>query len=692
MVKTATHQRSSPQKLHLPVDSLAGVGPRVATQLARLSIESIGDLLWHLPLRYENRGQIMPLGAHLVGQSALIHVTISEAKSLMRGKARQVAQGYDDTGSITLWQFGRFGPTLQAGQSYLLFGEVKEGANGLEMAQPELISSAQLEAIVPVYPSTEGLSQGKLRSLVGQALSVALHDLDECLPAPIRHQFGWPSLLMALQRIHAPVLAQGVPTPDEPAFVRIIVEELLAHLLALRLKRYEQSRDHAPRLSAPGRLYQELLAQLHFRPTKAQTRVLDEIRADMAQGSPMLRLVQGDVGSGKTLVAAGAALTAIEQGYQVALMAPTALLAEQHQRNFSQWFAPLGIDVQLLSGQQSASERRASLAALAEARSLMVIGTHALFQERVTFDRLGLVIVDEQHRFGVHQRLALSDKGTHPDRAGHRPHQLVMTATPIPRTLAMSAYADLDVSIIDELPPGRTPITTALVRSDRRDQLIERISAVCAEGRQAYWVCPLVEDSERIEAQAAESTAELLREQLPHLTVGLVHGRMSAAEKNSEMARFKSHEVDLLVATTVIEVGVDVPNASLMIIENADRMGLAQLHQLRGRVGRGRTDSYCVLLFDEPISDKARARLSLMRETQDGFRLAEADLAQRGPGEILGTRQTGLAKLRVADLVRDATLLDTARQLADELIAAQSPAIKPLIQRWVGAAHQYGQV
>lgn len=692
MVKTATTSRSAPKQLHHPVTVLVGVGPSVASQLARLSIESIGDLLWHLPVRYENRGQIEPLGAHLVGQSVLIHVTISEAKSLMRGKARQVAQGHDETGSITLWQFGRFGPTLQTGQSYLLFGEVKEGANGLEMAQPELISSAQLEAIVPVYPSTEGLSQGKLRALVGQALSVALSDLDEYLPASLRARFNWPTLLIALQRIHAPLLAQGVPKHEESAFERIVIEELLAHLLALRLKRYAQSQDDAPKLTASGRLYQQLLEQLHFAPTRAQARVLDEIRADMAQGAPMLRLVQGDVGSGKTLVAAGAALTAIEQGFQVALMAPTALLAEQHQRNFSQWFAPLGIAVQLLFGQQSASERRASLAAMAEGQSLMVIGTHALFQDKVVFDQLGLVIVDEQHRFGVHQRLALSDKGTSADRAGRRPHQLVMTATPIPRTLAMSAYADLDVSIIDELPPGRTPITTALVRSDRRDQLIDRISAVCAEGRQAYWVCPLVEDSERIEAQAAESTAELLTEQLPHLTVGLVHGRMNAAEKNSEMARFKAHEVDLLVATTVIEVGVDVPNASLMIIENADRMGLAQLHQLRGRVGRGRKDSYCVLLFDEPISDKARARLGLMRETQDGFRLAEADLEQRGPGEILGTRQTGLAKLRVADLVRDAALLDTARALADELIETQSPAIKPLIARWVGAAHQYGQV
>ncbi|HQS02332.1 MAG: ATP-dependent DNA helicase RecG [Halothiobacillus sp. 24-54-40] len=684
--------RAAPLKLADSVELLAGVGVRVAAQLARLSVRTIGDLLWHLPIRYENRGQIMPLGSHLLGQSVLVQVTISESKPLMRGKARQVAQGVDASGAITLWQFGRFGPTLQTGQTYLLFGEVREGAHGLEMAQPELMSSAQLEAILPVYPSTEGLSQNKLRALVAQALQVALGDLDELLPSALRQREGWPSLLVALQRIHAPTLSAGLPQRDEPAYVRLIVEELLAHMLALRLKRHEFMQTQAPRFYQQSALYQTLLTQLAFAPTGAQARVLREIQADLARGAPMLRLVQGDVGSGKTLVAAGAALSAIEHGYQVALMAPTALLAEQHQRNFTQWFAPLGVLVQLLSGQQTAAERRAGLAALADGRAQLVIGTHALFQEQVVFAKLGLVIVDEQHRFGVHQRLALSDKGASPERAMSRPHQLVMTATPIPRTLAMSAYADLDVSIIDELPPGRTPITTALVRADRREQLIERISAVCDQGRQAYWVCPLVEDSERIEAQAAQSTADYLRESLPHLRVGLVHGRLSAAEKNAEMARFKAHEVDLLVATTVIEVGVDVPNASLMIIENADRMGLAQLHQLRGRVGRGSVASFCVLLFDEPMSDKARARLQLMRETQDGFKLAEADLVQRGPGEILGTRQTGLAKLKVADLVLDEPWLALARALADELIAEQSPNIPALLRRWIGAAQHYGQV
>jgi len=690
-----TPHRSPPKAGTLmdPVDRLAGVGSRVAVQLARLSIHLIGDLLWHLPLRYENRGQILPLGPHLIGQSALIHVTIHDARPLRRGKARQVAQGYDDLGEITLWQFGRFGPTLQPGQQYLLYGEIRAGTHGgLEMAQPEIMQSAQHEAILAVYPGTEGLNQSKLRALVGQALAIALQDLDDLLPSTVRRREGWPGLLAALQRIHVPTLSEGIPQRSDPAFVRLIVEELLAHLLALRLRHHELTQECAHKLPSGGSLYQRLLHNLSFEPTRAQARVLQEIHADLDRTAPMLRLVQGDVGSGKTLVAAGAALTAIEQGYQAALMAPTALLAEQHHRNFSQWLEPLGVSVHLLSGQQSAADRRANLAALADGRAQMVIGTHALFQEQVQFDRLALVIVDEQHRFGVHQRLALSDKGTRRDGASIRPHQLVMTATPIPRTLAMSAYADLDISIIDELPPGRSPITTALIRADRRDDLIARISAVCDSGRQAYWVCPLVEDSERIEAQAAESTTTALREALPHLRIGLVHGRMSSADKNREMARFKTHEYDLLVATTVIEVGVDVANASLMIIENADRMGLAQLHQLRGRVGRGATASFCILLFDDPVSDKARARLSLMRETQDGFRLAEADLEQRGPGEILGTRQTGLARLRVADLILDECWLDLARSLADELIAEDHPHKDALIRRWIGSAQQYGQV
>lgn len=692
MSKSPRVRAPEPLRLTDPVARLTGVGEKVAAQLGRLGLAQIEDLLWHLPQRYEDRGTVRPLSESLVGESVLIEVTVSETRLLRHGKARLVAQAGDASGQITLWQFGHYGPLLQAGQRYLLFGEVRAGSQGLEMAQPEFVTSAALESILPVYPSTEGLQQSRLRALVTQALTVALHDLDELLPTadlppPLRM-----GTLAALQRLHAPTRALGVPQAADPARLRLAFEELVTQVVALRHQRQQWVQQVAPLIVGESAHWQRLLARLPFSPTAAQQRVLTEIRADMAQGAPMLRLVQGDVGSGKTLVAAAAALHAIEAGYQVAMMAPTALLAEQHARNFAQWLEPLGVPVHVLLGQSSAAARRAVLAALRDGVPGIVLGTQALFQESVQFARLGLVIIDEQHRFGVHQRLALSDKGAQAQNAVLRPHQLVMTATPIPRTLAMSAYADLAVSIIDELPPGRSPITTTALRADRRDALIERISAVCHEGRQAYWVCPLIEDSEQIEAEAAESTAARLTEALPHLRIGLVHGRMSGAQKQAVMAQFKAHALDVLVATTVIEVGVDVPNASLMLIENADRLGLAQLHQLRGRVGRGSTESYCVLLYDEPLSDRAKARLALMRETQDGFVLAEADLAQRGPGEVLGTRQTGLAKLKVADLLRDAEWIPLARELAERWVAAQHPGIPGLLRRWVGAGQQYSQV
>lgn len=692
MPKSARPRTVDPLRLTDSVTRLTGVGEKVAAQLARLGLIAVEDLLWHLPQRYEDRGTVRPLSESLVGESVLIEVTVSEARVLRHGKARLVAQAGDAAGQITLWQFGQYGPLLQAGKTYLLFGEVRAGAQGLEMAQPEFVTSAALESILPVYPSTEGLPQSRLRALVSQALTVALHGLDELLPTADLPPALRMGTLAALQRLHAPTRALGVPQPTDAACARLALEELTAQVLALRYQRQQWVQQVAPVIAGESVYWQRLLAALPFTPTAAQRRVLAEIRADMAQGQPMLRLVQGDVGSGKTLVAAGAALHAIEAGYQVALMAPTALLAEQHARNFAQWLAPLGVPVHVLLGQSSTAARREVLAALRDGVPGIVLGTQALFQESVQFARLGLIIIDEQHRFGVHQRLALSDKGTLRDGERLRPHQLVMTATPIPRTLAMSAYADLAVSIIDELPPGRSPITTTALRADRREALIERISAVCGEGRQAYWVCPLIEDSTQIEAEAAESTAARLTEALPQLRIGLVHGRMSGAQKQAVMAQFKAHELDVLVATTVIEVGVDVPNASLMLIENADRLGLAQLHQLRGRVGRGSTASYCVLLYDEPLADRAKARLALMRETQDGFVLAEADLAQRGPGEVLGTRQTGLAKLKVADLVRDAAWVPVARELADRLLAAQHPAIPGLLRRWVGAGQQYSQV
>ncbi|MFP4252063.1 MAG: ATP-dependent DNA helicase RecG [Guyparkeria sp.] len=687
--------RKRPPGLSSPVAELPGVGPKVAEKLSRLQIERVEDLLWHQPLRYEDRGTKQSLDPERIHEAALFEVRITEVRPLFRGKARLVCQGVGEgpngPAPLTVWFFGRFGPTPQAGRTYLLFGELQHGPQGLEMAQPELVAPNQIGQIRPVYPATEGVAQPKLRQLVEAALEVAVRELPDPLPAAIREANGWPPLMKALQRIHLPKRNDGVPDRAEPALQRLITEELATHILALRQRRAVTRQVAAPAIAPREHLFGQLLGQLGFTPTGAQKRVIGEIKTDLAQRLPMLRLVQGDVGSGKTLVAAAAALDVIDAGYQVALMAPTALLAEQHARNFAQWFEPLGLSVRLMSGQQSAARRREGLAQLADGRAQIVIGTHALFQESVDFHRLGLVIVDEQHRFGVHQRLALTDKGASQAGGARRPHQLIMTATPIPRTLAMTQFADLDVSIIDELPPGRTPVTTVVVRADRRGEVIERIARVCAEGRQAYWVCPLIEEGQ-IEAQAAETTFAMLGEELPHLSIGMVHGRMSASDKQREMARFKAGDYHLLVATTVIEVGVDVPNASLMIIENAERMGLAQLHQLRGRVGRGATASHCVLLFEEPLSDRARARLALMRETEDGFRLAEADLEQRGPGEVLGTRQAGIAKLKIANLLEDQGRLEEAGRLADELLDRFPDAVAPLISRWVGAAGQYGQV
>jgi len=674
--------------------TLKGVGPAVAARLARLELVTVSDLLLHLPIRYQDRGTVRPIDSLKAGDEALIEVEVLEARPLCSGKARCMLSVSDGSGQVTVWFFGQFGPSpaqFKPGTRLRLFGEFRAGFHGLHLFHPEIIpANADQEQLSPVYPTTEGLSQRVLRRLVKQALALQRQKpfLREMLPAEFRERYQLMPLEAALERLHQPRRSEGVPGDQDPARYRLVFEELLAQHLALRQARRQIRRERAPILAPRGELYKRLLANLPFTPTGAQSRVLDEIRTDLASRTPMLRLVQGDVGSGKTLVAAGAALTAIETGYQVALMAPTALLAEQHARNFETWFSPLGLRTLFLSGQLSQRARREAQQSLLNGEAQLVVGTHALFQESVQFKRLGLVIVDEQHRFGVHQRLALTTKS--PD--GLCPHQLVMTATPIPRTLAMSVYADLDVSIIDELPPGRTPVTTVVINSARRNEIIERISEVCAQGRQAYWVCPLIEESEVVSAQAAESTEALLREMLPHLRIGLVHGRMKTAEKNMIMDAFKNHELDLLVATTVIEVGVDVPNASLMIIENAERLGLAQLHQLRGRVGRGATASHCVLLYDEPLSERGRARLSLMRATQDGFKIAEEDLKLRGPGEVLGTRQTGLAKLKVADLVRDVDMLELVREASDDLLNSHPELVEPLIQRWIGEATEYGKV
>ncbi|WP_444985418.1 ATP-dependent DNA helicase RecG [Halomonas mongoliensis] len=690
--------------LDAPVTSLKGVGEALALKLARLRIESVADLLFHLPLRYQDRTRITPIGTLRAGHEAVVEGEVVAAE-VVRGRRRSLLVRLRDGSGLLSLRFFHFSPAqqqqFQPGGWLRCFGEARAGATGLELYHPEyrlLKADAPPveDHLTPIYPATEGLHQSRLRALIEQALGL-LDAHPEALPdwitEDLRGRFRLPELHHCLHLLHQ-------PTPDvdpaqlasgrHPASRRLALEELLAHRLSLQEVRLRIQEDGAPALPSGRSLQARFLTQLPFSLTAAQRRVLDEIGADLAREVPMLRLVQGDVGSGKTVVAAMAALAAIAGDCQAAMMAPTEILAEQHYRAFRAWFAPLGIEVAWLSGKLKGKTRLDTKAAILDGRARMVVGTHALFQGDVHFQRLGLAIVDEQHRFGVHQRLALREKG---EAGGLTPHQLVMTATPIPRTLAMSAYADLDVSVIDELPPGRTPVKTVAMPDERRPEVVERIRHACAEGRQAYWVCTLIEESEALECQAAEATRDELTEALPGLAVGLVHGRMKAAEKAAVMDAFKAGELDLLVATTVIEVGVDVPNASLMIIENPERLGLSQLHQLRGRVGRGSTESFCVLLYHPPLSAHSKERLAVMRETNDGFRIAEKDLELRGPGEVLGTRQTGLAQMKIADLERDADLLERVAPLAQALLALHPEASRPLIRRWLGEeAGRYGQV
>ena len=553
-------------------------------------------------------------------------------------------------------------------------------------------TQAVQDVLTPIYPITEGVQQGRLRNLTAQALAaVGDGELPDWLPPEIQREQAMPDLRAALQYVHRPPpdaeLAE-LEAGRHPAQRRLAFEELLAHQLSLRQLRAEIRRDPAWPIAAPGKFAARLLAGTGFTLTGAQKRVIAEVRKDLAVPHPMLRLVQGDVGSGKTIVAALAAADAVETGHQAALMAPTELLAEQHAQNFTRWLEPLGLTPLLLTGRLPARARREAEAVLADGRQGIVIGTHALFQEDVRFRNLALIIVDEQHRFGVHQRMRLREKGA----AGRYPHQLIMTATPIPRTLAMTAYADLDVSVIDELPPGRTPVVTVAIPDSRRDEVVQRVRNACLAGRQAYWVCPLIEESSILEAQAAEDTAAALAAALPDVAVGIVHGRMPPAAREKTMAKFKAGEIGLLVATTVIEVGVDVPNASLMVIENAERMGLAQLHQLRGRVGRGSEASSCLLLWHAPLSPLAKERLAVLRSTNDGFVVARRDLELRGPGEFLGTRQTGLMQLKVADLMRDADLLPQVQAAADVMMRAHVDNMAPLKRRWIGAGTRYGKV
>jgi len=692
---------SSSSLADTPVTVLKGIGPKHTQRLARLGIGSVQDLLFHLPVRYQDRTRVVPIGSLRLGDQAVIQGEVELAEIRFGRRRSLLVRLADGSGSLTL-RFFYFSRTQQAtmarGVCLRCFGEVRNGPAGYELVHPEVQciaegQSAEVEqALTPIYSTTEGMHQLTWRDLTGRALEL-LEDggLQELLPADILREQCMQPLVGAVRLLHRPPPDQSRQLLSEhghPAQRRLAFEELLAHQLSLRMLRQRRRQSGAPPLAGDGHLQRGLLSALPFVLTAAQQRVLAQLQDDLAQTEPALRLVQGDVGSGKTIVAALAALNCVEAGYQVALMAPTELLAEQHWSNLADWLGPLGVELGRLSGRARGRRRATTLQGLADGRLQVVVGTHALFQEDVVFNRLGLVIVDEQHRFGVHQRLALREKGA----AGHVPHQVVMTATPIPRTLAMTAYADLDLSVIDELPPGRTPVSTVVIADARRDQVVERVALACREGRQAYWVCTLIEESEALQCEAAEQTAAALGEALMGLRVGLVHGRLRPAERQSMMDDFKIGNIDLLVATTVIEVGVDVPNASLMVIENAERLGLAQLHQLRGRVGRGAQQSHCVLMYHPPLGGIAQERLAVMRKTNDGFEIARRDLEIRGPGEVLGTRQTGEMQFRVAELLRDQDLVPEVQRLADRLLRDHPESVAPLIQRWVGSKAQYAVV
>jgi len=685
-----------------PLTDLNGVGPALASKLQRLGLQRIEDLLFLLPLRYEDRTQLVRLGALEPGKRCLVSGEVELAETAYRGRRSLLVRISDGTGQLTL-RFFHYSRQQQAqfqrGVHVSCFGEVRKGPLGNEMVHPEYRllrgeqSTATDDALTPIYPATEGVQQARIRNLTDQALRImTASPPQELLPADIRQQLAVPELGAAIRYLHRPPAdadVASIQAGKHPCQLRLAFEELLAHYLSLRSLRELAQTEPAIALTGGSAQIRQFMASLPFTLTAAQQRVVDEILQDLRSPHPMMRLIQGDVGSGKTVVAAIACLQAIGSGVQAAIMAPTELLAEQHWRSFSAWLAPLGIVPAWLSGSQRVAARRTSLAAIADGSAELVIGTHALFQEGVNFRQLALVVIDEQHRFGVHQRVALREKGI---SEGSYPHQLVMTATPIPRTLAMAAYADLDTSVIDELPPGRQPVQTVALPDTRREEVIERVRAACRAGQQAYWVCPLIDESEILDYEAAQASYDMLSAALPEVRVGLVHGRMRGSEKEHGMRAFKDGTIQLLVATTVIEVGVDVPNASLMIIENAERMGLSQLHQLRGRVGRGKTQSHCVLLYKPPLGQLARSRLAVLRDTNDGFLVAQRDLELRGPGELLGTRQTGLPDYRIADLVRDAELMPQVQRAA-ELLRRTSPATaEAIVRRWLGDAGRYGKV
>lgn len=695
---------TKPNTLKQPVTVLSGIGNRTADLLAKLGITTCQDLLFHLPVRYEDKTRLSPIASLAAGTPALICGQIDFINILLRGRKSLICRISDKSGIIDL-RFFHFTANqhnaLKPGTTVRCFGEVRYGYAGLEMVHPEYTVITNQNSVItethltPVYPLTEGLNQSVLRKAVSQVLSACSHEpetLIDWLPNDILNSYQYPSLLAALNILHSPnasINNEALQDSNNPARQRLVCEELLAYHLRLRQAKSQAKLWHAPRFSIDTTLSTAFLKALPFDLTQAQHRVINEISTDCNQPQPMMRLVQGDVGSGKTIVAAYAALLAVSSGFQVAIMAPTELLAEQHWRNFQRWFQFLNAQIVYLTGQIKGTIRKEILPTLADGSAAIIIGTHALFQDDVKFKRLGLIIIDEQHRFGVQQRLALRTKG---QQGNSRPHQLVMTATPIPRTLAMLQYSDLNISIIDELPPGRKQIATSVIPGDRREDVIQRINTWIKCRKQAYWVCTLIEESDVLQYEAAENTAQYLSSALPDVRIALLHGRLKNTEKDSIMLAFKNHELDLLVATTVIEVGVDVPNASLMIIENPERLGLSQLHQLRGRVGRGVDDSFCLLMYQSPLSDTARQRLAILRESNDGFYIAEKDLQLRGPGEVMGTRQTGQLNFKIADLVRDADLLDNIPHIADTLIAHYPEHIVPLIERWLHQHSDYTEV
>lgn len=686
----------------LALTDIPSLGPQQAQRLQKIGLRHAHDLLWHLPLRYRDLTRVTPIASLQLQSDALIAGRVVQCQ-VHHGKRKSLACTVDDgTGRVTLrfFYFSRAQQEQLQQQPFIrAWGEVRRGLNGAELYHPEYRIGDHSEALplsdnlTPIYPAGEGLQQPRLRKWIASAWQLCAQDaLQELLPAELLPPplDQW-QLAQALAYLHSPPADAPVRPLQEgvhPAQQRLAFEELVTHHLTMLCARERVQEQHAVALHLPAALNQQFRAQLPFQLTKAQERVLSEILSDVRLAKPMLRLVQGDVGSGKTVVAALACLSALAGGHQASVMAPTEILARQHFEQFQAWFAPLGVECVWLAGSVKGRARAANLAALANGQAQIAIGTHALFQEEVQFKSLALVVTDEQHRFGVKQRLALTQR----NRAGFAPHQLTMTATPIPRTLAMSAYADMDCSQIDERPPGRKPIQTVLIDSERRLEVVARLAENCAQGKQAYWVCTLIEESEQLNCQAAEATCAELTEQLPQLRIGLVHGRLKPAEKNAQMEAFIAGEIDVLVATTVIEVGVNVPNASIMIIENPERLGLAQLHQLRGRVGRGDAQSYCLLLYSKPLSRHARERLATMRETEDGFVIAEKDLALRGPGEFLGTRQTGLVDFRIADLQRDGDLLGPARDCAENILRQYPQTVQPLIDRWVRAGVNYARI